>query len=189
MNTIATRPTLLSPAKPGRPDSAREQNDMRALANRLRNISGGRGIVVTQTTNGTVIALSSEVYRQLTQSVRFLARITGATATSIDTRWTYAFEEVVLDSNGNDSLATDGYTGTGAINLREINNVTQGSGVQGNSVDDSGDDYPAGFSLKPVGQDGDNKVVVVMTRESKPDGTVMYYFEYENADDGPCEAA
>ena len=125
----------------------------------------------------------------------FLAKITGwATLGGTGARWKYAWSEIIIDSD-TDAVKSGGRSGTTttgyALNLCELNNVA--SGVQGNSVDNSGADYPAGFDLQPVGAGSAgtvaNEVCVVMQRVIDADNNVKYVFAYENADDGTCEAA
>lgn len=85
-----------------------------------------------------------------------------------------------------------------AINIREVTSVEFGDGVQPNSVDESGADYPSGFKVKPVGGgDGDsiqytsceNHVLVRIYQTSDDVGVPFDYFEYENAVDGTCIGA
>lgn len=95
--------------------------------------------------------------------------------------------------------ASETLLGNPAINLFEINNSA--TGVQGNSVNIDGVDYPAGFELQPVGgrlsyDSGNpdyntiaNNVIVQMWTTTDTTGGTVYLFNYNNADDGTCEAA
>ena len=127
----------------------------------------------------------------------FMARITGwATLGATGARWKYAWELITLDGDDDSlitgDLARSGTTGSDyALNITELNNVTQGSGTQGNSVDDSAADYSGtGFSIQPVGGGSggtpDNQVPVVMHVLRDANGNRRYVFEYQNADDGAC---
>jgi len=110
-------------------------------------------------------------------------------------RWKYAWELITLDGDDDSlitgDLARSGTTGSDyALNITELNNVTQGTGTQGNSVDDSGADYPSSFSIKPVGGGSggtpDIQVPVFMRVQRDVNGNRRYVFEYQNADDGSC---
>lgn len=126
----------------------------------------------------------------------FLAAITGwATLGSTGARWKYAWEQKLLD--GDDDIAVHSgrrISGTTsdfyALNVCELNNVTHHTGTQGNSVDQSGADYPATFSIKPVGGGAGgtpaNQVIVLMTIQTDANGNARPMFQYQNADDGTC---
>lgn len=131
----------------------------------------------------------------------FLARI-DAFAPLATNRWKYAFTQVGLDSNRDLFETIDGaqetVEGNYAINIHELQNTA--TGVQGNSVNQSGEDYPDGFEMQPVGgrqnftvgqfgydQIGNN-VVVQMWTTTDDLGDIVYLFEYSNADDGTCTA-
>ena len=130
----------------------------------------------------------------------FLARIDDFAVLGPN-RWAYGFTSVYFLAAGGVAVNPDGPTQTAtgdypALNLFEINNT--GSNVEGNSVNVSGTSYPDGFELQPVGgrqsfDSGDpgylltgNNVIVQMWTTSDDAGEAVYFFDYNNADDGTC---
>jgi len=117
-------------------------------------------------------------------------------------RWRYGGEEIWLTSGTDTYVAKPGGLKFAAndtinnpplpylLNVREGSNGAQGSGWQGNSVNDSGQDYPPGFAMQPIGG-GSGGVVgikVPVTAFAKMDslGIVRWEFEATNSDDGTC---
>ena len=116
---------------------------------------------------------------------RFLAKITGNSLIS-DNRYKYAWSEVEVDAT-DFSTKTGGRSGTVAVDYA-LNTIESGndSEVVGPSVDISGDsDYPAGFSMQAVGEQGEEPVVI-MHKISDVDGNSAYFFSCSNAHDGEC---
>lgn len=115
------------------------------------------------------------------QSVRFLARITGAVEEATH-KWVYTWEEIKLNTSGNPELVTGGRTSAAvgdAINLFERSNT--GSGVEGNGVDRA--NVPPGFEMKPA------PVGLVVWLEGPSPRIPLapwWTFFYSNADDGMC---
>ena len=126
----------------------------------------------------------------------FPARLTGWAQWGTVARWKYAWEECVISATGEDLPVTGGWTGSTttdfALNLREINNVAQRTGTQGNSVNGAGADYPPGFNLQPIGGGTGgvpaNPVVVWLTPTFDAAGNRIFVFDPDNSDDGTCEA-
>lgn len=124
---------------------------------------------------------------------RILARLTGWAVDS-DNKWVHSWTQVELDSSGDDYVVSGGLSGTTtsnfARNLLEVNNTA--SGVQGNSVNNAGADYPAGFSLQPIGGGTGgvpgNTVVVWLRNIVTKEGGRAWVFDTPNADDGTCGA-
>jgi len=173
----------------------RWQRGAQLTSRRLQELNDG--IVQRTTATGATVSRvgpneTIDVPQPLPYRGPFLARITGrALVSGANTRWRYAWTEVKLDSDTTTDLTRTGTTDTDyALNLREMNNVEQGTGMQGNSVDDSGDAYPSNFSIQPVGGGTGgtpgNEVVVLMSQVRDAGGVRRYVFEYENADDGTC---
>ena len=125
----------------------------------------------------------------------FLAKITG-NASLTDNRWKYAWTEVVLSA---DLIVdkTDGRSGTTtvdyALNLSEMyHTATYAWGV-----DVTGDDYPAGFGVRPVGGGGAAtthrydvivEMRVVTDTATDADPTTRYVFSAMGSHDGTCDA-
>ena len=133
-------------------------------------------IVRTADGDGAPVNVLARLY------VSFWAEIGDATPVEgASNQWTYDFTEKVRTTTGWTAPATP-RTGS-ALNSIEANN--DGVGVEGNSVDRSLTDYPAGFSYQPV----KGHPIVRMWQEYADDDPTapVYTFEYENADDGPCE--
>ena len=178
---------LRRPKSPGRgrPITDRLLSRLANLSIPRISVSGGGG----HRSSGNV---TIQVPQPIPLRNTFLAVITGSSAISgADTRWRYAWSKIQLSSD-DDSVITGGLAQSGtttsdyALNLTELNNIAQGSGGQGNSVDDSGADYPTGFSLQPVGGADGVQVCVIMFVVTDADGAKRYVFQYENADDGTC---
>ena len=93
-------------------------------------------------------------------------------------RYLYAWREQRRTATGFESWS-DARVGF-AINSAEANNAA--TGIQGNSVDHDDPDYPAGFDLQPVR----GNPVVWMRRDKATDDTIVYTFQYENAEQGSC---
>ena len=115
-----------------------------------------------------------------TLSTSLWVRITGS-AYLASNKWTYVGVEQEL-SNGVFVDKSGGQTLTDILNAAEANNAA--TGVQGNSVDQDGVDYPAGFSLRPI---RGNPVVQVWQVWDTGLGAYAWVCQYENADDGTCE--
>lgn len=117
------------------------------------------------------------------------ARITGATLLTGETaRWSYAWTEQSVQADGTFAAKSGGRTSVAsgeALNTVEANNGAQGTGIKGNSVTQSGADYPAGFQLMRVR--GDPVVWLRPMVASDDSETTWWLFAYENADDGTCE--
>lgn len=99
-------------------------------------------------------------------------------------RWFYFFRWQRETASGweDDTDATDPVD----LQLRAYNSIeafNTGSGIQGNSIDHDGGDYPAGFSLQPVR----GNPVVQMWIGVDQDGAGTYRFSYVNAEDGTCD--
>lgn len=121
------------------------------------------------------------VRRLAGESVRFLARITGAVEEGPN-KWVYTWEEVALNTSGNPALVPGGRTSAAAgeaINLFERSNT--GSGIEGNGVDRA--NVPPGFEMKPA------PVGLVVWLEGPAPRIPLapwWTFFYSNADDGAC---
>jgi len=128
----------------------------------------------------------------------FLAKVTGHTDVTANTKWTYTWEEVQISSKTStkdtdiDELSPrtsndpEGY----ALNLCEINN-TAADAIGGDGVDSDGDDYPANFKRRPIGSQGTTDthavdVVVVMFMVYDDMGLKRPVFSQPNAHDGTC---
>lgn len=108
-------------------------------------------------------------------------------------RWRYAWQQVrylddlTVERTGMAGTTDENY----ALNNTETYNVATGTGTQGNSVDESGADFPAGFTLQPVGGAAMRPVVVTLTRrqlyneEGRAVGQV-WTFDYPSSHDGAC---
>ena len=120
-------------------------------------------------------------------AAEFLAEITGFGADGTN-RWKYSWKEVVKTSTGHGGGAwtfgtRSGTTATDpARNFVEVMN--SGTGVQGNGVDLSGADFPAGFSIQPV--PAERILVRMMPVVVVGAGVIEYWFSYENGIDGTC---
>lgn len=122
----------------------------------------------------------------------FLARITGWAPIIANARWKYAWQEILIESDG-DIICGGGLSGTTsdyyALNLTEMNNVPDHSGTQGNSVNQTSN-YPPNYHLLPVGGGTGgvvaNQVIVVMYAISDTGQNFRPVFEYQNTDQGPC---
>ncbi len=119
------------------------------------------------------------------------ARITASAVQGSVMRWRYAHEEVAITKEGVVTVVTHGRSGTTAaqwaINLVETYNLADATGTQGNSVDETGADFPTGFDLKPVGGlEGVQVIVLMHELACGSDGHMVYAFTYENAHDGVC---
>jgi len=120
--------------------------------------------------------------------------------------WWYTWDEVTMsyDDELDDVISTvvaGGRVGTAttnmAMNLREVNNVEEKSGRQGDSLDHAiaSGAIPPLFRLQPVGgepvgiESPRNPVIVRMYPTSislGPENGVIHEFEYENSTSGPC---
>jgi hypothetical protein len=133
-----------------------------------------------------------------------LAMVTGwQLIGSSDSRWLYSLRRVGIDTNYN-VVELDGEdfatlpnlpesAGDPAINIRELTNIAQRTGVQGDSVNQADDDdnsYPEGFSLSPIGggTEGvpDNQAIVEYWRGINTDGSPVWIFDEVNAHNGVC---
>ncbi len=113
----------------------------------------------------------------------FWAKIDGSSGGS-GNKWDYDFTEVEFDGDSWTALE-NGRTGT-AYNTLEANN--DGSAVEGNSIDLSGQIFTdnSGLALKPVR--GTPIVRMRIAQDSQPEASGGYYvFEYVNAIDGECD--
>tara|TARA_R110002096_G_scaffold7741_2_gene33175 strand:+ start:646 stop:1158 length:513 start_codon:yes stop_codon:yes gene_type:complete len=115
----------------------------------------------------------------------FLAKITlPVPIVTTHNRYTYTFEEVILDGTTGFSLRVNGRTGTDALNLCEISNTETHVGA---GVDLEGLAYPAGFSMMPIGTCGDDgtvALVVVMFAVRDAGGVLRSVFSLGNTHDG-----
>lgn len=114
----------------------------------------------------------------------FLAKITGATSDGQNV-WKYSWIEVIPQTFKVMSESGIPYqrSGNSAYNLIEL--INNGIGVEGNSVNHSGQSFPSGFSMKSAG--AGEPITVVMYPIFNKTGLLYYYFQYENADDGSCD--
>jgi len=145
---------------------------------------------------GTAITIDVPRVRAGVGAARtFLAKITGNSAITANSRWKYAWSEVIIDSDA-DAVLTGGRTGTTstdyALNLVEINNGAAGV-LGGDGVNAAGADYPAGFKRRPIGGGGTtdthtNDVLVVMHVVIDDDDDKRFVFSQPNAHDGTCDA-
>ncbi len=115
----------------------------------------------------------------------FLAKITGSTSIGTN-RYKYDFTEVVLDESYGFGDRSGGRTGTDALNLCEMSNTAS---TVGPGVDVAASDYPAGFSMMPIGKAGDGTeidLLVVMFAVKDTDGGLRSVFSMTNTHDGTC---
>lgn len=113
-------------------------------------------------------------------------------ATLATNRWKYSHKEVRVKSDDSYEVVTGGITGTTstdyAINLFEMGN--DGLSIEAGGIDVEGEDFPAGFSLQPVGnEDGSETlapVVVMFRTRNSDDGVLRYVFQSGNHVDGTC---
>jgi hypothetical protein len=109
--------------------------------------------------------------------------------------WKYAWEQTVLNNDLTITALEGGLSGTTsvlyAVNPIELNNPA--SGTRTNGVKDDRIDYPAGYSLQPLGGGESGtpgvKVPVKLSPFTLPDGTpIMEIVEVGcvNLDDGTC---
>ena len=117
----------------------------------------------------------------------FLAKITGSTLITDEfNRYDYEWTEVVLDDAYSFADRSNARTGTTALNLCEMSNTETHVGA---GVDLGGADYPAGFTMMPVGKCGDDdlvNVVVVMFNIRDSVGNLRQVFCLGNTHDGVC---
>jgi len=118
-------------------------------------------------------------------ATRFLAKITDNSLISAN-RYKYAWSEVECDDTTFATLS-GGRSGTVAVDYA-LNTIESGNDtdVVGPSIDISGDsDYPAGFDMQAVGEQGEEPVVI-MHKISDVDGNSAFFFSCSNAHDGAC---
>jgi len=134
--------------------------------------SGPAGPSGTNGTNGTDGADGTPA---------IVARITGVSILG-GNQWSYQVRDQTIGNTDGYGAWSDGATTRTAYNLTE--ELNSGSGTQGNGIDIDGTDFPAGFEMQPapVG------TYVLLYAVEQPDMSVAYYFQYENAVDGTCEA-
>lgn len=110
-------------------------------------------------------------------------KLTSASAISATTnRWTYSGPRQVRTATGWTAYSPS-TTISNIYNSREADN--DGSGVQGNGIDISGADFPAGFSLKSLAT---GTPIVRVYPEFLSDGTAVWTCDAANAVDGTCDA-
>ena len=118
----------------------------------------------------------------------FWARITSATSQG-NNKWTYRFTRLEKTSPGYDGWTdlVPEFSRT-AYNSAEDQNTA--SGVQGNGVDVSGADFPAGFSYQPlpVGLRVWVEEVSFGDAANKIEVTEYWIKNFPNGIDGTCEA-
>lgn len=133
-----------------------------------------------------------------------LARVTGwSPLGTSESRWLYSlrrigisvsYELVDLDASDFATLPTPpDDAGDPAINVRELTNINQGTGVQGdgiNQLSDENNTYPSGFQLEPLGSGADgvpaNSVVVVYWRGCLTNGQPVWMCCEPNPHNGTC---
>ncbi len=113
----------------------------------------------------------------------FDAKITGSSAVG-DNQWRYTWVRVVKAAAGHDPGAWLELSETGYAYNR-VESMNSALGVQGNGVDIDGASYPAGFSPQPCPEG----CIVRLQEVKNGSGDSEYWFSYENADDGTCEAS
>lgn len=168
-------------------------NDLAAQV--VQRITGVGDITVSRHGTNISIAARRGGTGNITPPVRFLAALTASTAQAgYAARWDYTFAEVTLSDAGYDTT-TDGREGT-AMNLIELAHIAEPAADQPWyvwGVDHHGDDYPAGFGVRPVGGGGTTgthkvDVVVELTIRTNSDGSTVYTFEGLGSHDGTCAA-
>jgi hypothetical protein len=116
-----------------------------------------------------------------------LAKITGSTLIDGESnRYKYNWTEVVLDATYGFANRSNARTGSDALNVCEMSNTAS---TVGSGVDVAGADYPAGFSMMPIGKAGDDTlidVVVVMFAMRDDTGALRSVFSMVNSHDGTC---
>jgi hypothetical protein len=184
----------------GNPSARDKLNQLVEGANSLSQLRGDEVfIAVRRGPGGACVALNidavlSRVPKLRHGADRFWAKITGSAAADSPAqgRWVYAWTEVEKTAAGYGGwTAVDGgrsgTTGTDPA-YNSIEDANDGTGVQGNGVDVDGADYPAGFAQQPAPANIIVEMVVVsLVVEDVP--LTEYWFTYEGADDGTCEAA
>ena len=141
-----------------------------------------------------ITSLRSAINGLLAEIPFFLAKITGSTAISAN-KYKYAWTEVLLDGSSAGSVVTkpgglSGTTGDGfALNLCELNNTSSNVSP---GVCITGCDYPAGFTMRAIGDvisgGTDVDTVVVMFNLHDDEGGLQPAFLLANAHDGDCTA-
>lgn len=158
-------------------------------------VVGGPGVRITNTALALTIALEprklDRVYANAqgggggtpTITDQFFAKITAVVTSATSTRWTYSAIKVTKHTQGEGASNWEEVSGTSheAFNLCEA--INSESGLQGNGVDISGADFPAGMSVQPCPEDSIVRVWVI----TADDATVEWWFAHENAIDGACE--
>ena len=153
---------------------------------------GGDGIDIIDTGDVKIIKLASTVAEEAKPPVGsvsvdktgFWAKI-GANAADGTNRWKYAWTEQTKSSAGYGGWGnlSGGRSGTTGISpaRNSIEDMNDGTGVQGNGVDIDGTAFPAGFSVQACPANN------IVWMESVSVGTaVEYWFSYENGIDGTC---
>ena len=118
----------------------------------------------------------------------FLAKLTSAELIAdTDNRYYYTWEEVVMVNSNTTEVLEDGRTGSTAINLCEIPNTDENVAP---AIDIDGEAYPAGFSLRAIGDCIDEEyievVVVMHIFVDTEEGDKQYVFSLANSNDGTC---
>jgi hypothetical protein len=112
------------------------------------------------------------------QPDRWLAKVTVATGISSN-RWSYTFVPVIISGTTTANLSGTGQAGSGALNLREMNNTT---------ILADGSPLASGVTIGPVGSTWGGSSwstssltgIVEMNVEHKADGSVAYWFSSPN---------
>lgn len=171
-------------------------NSMVEQVNATRGIVFGPAFDVQYLQDGMLVNLDQGRFSDLPREV-VRAKVTAWEAlTGEDTRWKYTMQEIGLTLDLFSAPEATAKTGAQAnqftaYNWREINNVAQGTGTQGNSIDESATDYAGtSMTIQPVGGGTGgtpgNEVVIECERYATDDGKVVWMFDYENAVDGAC---
>ena len=116
-----------------------------------------------------------------------LAKITASAAIGgSNNRYTYTWAEVVLDTDSGFDVRAGGASGTTALNLCEMSNDANNVAP---AVDLDGAAYPAGFTMRAIGDCIDSvqlDVGVVIFQVRDTSGVLRQVFALGNSHDGTC---
>jgi len=143
-------------------------NDLQkqVLKNKITSINGGE---LREGSGGTGIDIPQTFV---------LGKITVATIQGSSYIWKYTVVPVVVDGIGDVNIAGQA---SYALNLTELNNPSDGTGVHGNGVDNSVAGWPAGYEIQPCPV---NTIVMLWPIQSITG--IRYVFSYANGVDGTC---
>lgn len=161
-------------------EARRTFNWMYGLCRRVEGLSGPH---VVNSEDGIFIDTPPGLDRPFSTWFKVISHSEqGSTSSTPPNQWDYVLSQVHKTGNGYGGWAV---VSTGLVNVAGFNSfedINDGTGVEGNGIDFSGSDFPAGFEMQPVPI---NSIVW---------GTVVYttslvrevWFSFVNAVDGTC---